>query len=198
MKMIFEQGEFSNYRNSSRLDDAMQPITESYSFEYAARKTTIFLSHKHDELDDLQDIIGFLEHEYNTKVYIDSKDSSMPKVTSGRTAMQIKERITKCNKFILLATNAAIESKWCNWELGYGDSKKYKKNIALFPMKNRGEADYTYKGSEYMSIYPYISYYNGTEKYSTGEYIERGHYIREQREGEPSLITPLKKWLQEY
>ena len=58
MKAIFEQGEFSNYR-SSRLDEAMQPITESY--EYATKKTTMFLSHKHDELDDFQDIIGFLE-----------------------------------------------------------------------------------------------------------------------------------------
>ena len=39
MKAIFEQGEFSNYR-LSRLDEAMQPITESY--EYATKKTTIF------------------------------------------------------------------------------------------------------------------------------------------------------------
>ena len=195
MKAIFEQGEFSNYR-SSRLDEAMQPITESY--EYATKKTTIFLSHKHDELEDLRDIIGFLEQNYNAKVYIDSRDPSMPRVTSGETATRIKERITKCNKFILLATNAAIESKWCNWELGYGDSKKFKNNIALFPMKNRGQGDYAYKGSEYMLIYPYISYYDGTEKYTSGEYIKRGFYVREEREDKAALITPLEKWLQEY
>ena len=96
----------------------------------------------------------------------------MPRVTSGETATRIKERITKYNKFILLATNDAIESKQCNWELGYGDSKKFKNNIALFPMKNRGQGDYAYKGSEYMSIYPYISYFDGTEKYRSGEYIK--------------------------
>jgi hypothetical protein len=195
VKKIFEHGEFSRYR-LSRLDEAMQPITESY--QYAARKTTIFLSHKHDELDDLRDIIGFLEHNYNTKVYIDSQDPSMPKVTSGETATRIKDRITKCNKFILLATNDAIESKWCNWELGYGDSKKYKGNIALFPMKDRGQEDYSYRGSEYMSIYPYITYYNGTETYTSGDYVKRGYYVREERLGKAGLITPLEDWLQKY
>lgn len=49
----------------------------------------------------------------------------MPQVTSGETAIRIKDRIDKCDKFILLATDKAVESKWCNWELGYGDAKKY-------------------------------------------------------------------------
>ena len=71
-------------------------------------------------------------------------------------------------------------------------------NIALFPMKNRGQGDYAYRGSEYMSIYPYISYFDGTEKYTSGEYIKRGFYVREEREGDAALITPLEKWLQEY
>lgn len=47
----------------------------------------------------------------------------MPKVTSAETATRIKDRISRCDKFILLATNGAIDSKWCNWELGFGDAK---------------------------------------------------------------------------
>lgn len=197
MKKIFEHGEFSYYR-SYRLDEARKAITESYDSIYhsAYKKTTVFISHKHDDLDDLRDVLGFLETVYGVKVYIDSQDPSMPKKTSGETAKRIKERIEKCNKFILLATNGAIESKWCNWELGYGDAKKYKRNMALFPIKDKGESDYLYNGNEYMSIYPYITYFNGTEKYTSGKLIEKGYYIREEQESGPATITPLSEWLQ--
>lgn len=191
MKSIFEQGEFERF-STVRLDEARAAISES--FEFSQAKTTIFISHKHDDLEDLKGLIGFLEHTYSVKVYIDSKDVSMPKITSGETATKIKDRITKCNKFILLATNGAIESKWCNWELGYGDAKKYQNNIALFPVKPKGDSDYNYKGSEYMSIYPHISYYYGDETYSDGNYIKRGYYVKTLANG-TNYITPLADWL---
>lgn len=193
MKKIFEQGDFSNYR-SYRLDEARRPITESYDL-YAKRRTTVFISHKHDDLDSLSEVLGFLEKTYGVKVYIDSQDSAMPRVTSGETAKRIKDRILKCDKFIFLGTNGAIESKWCNWELGFGDANKYKDNIALFPMKGKGESDYLYKGNEYMSIYPYIVYSDGNEKYQSGAYIEQGYYVREEQTDGSSTIVPLKKWL---
>ena len=132
MKNIFEKGDFNNF-SSIRLDEAKISINKSY--EFSQKTTTVFISHRHDDLEDLMGLIGFLEKTYGIKAYIDSQDSSMPKVTSGETATNIKSRISACDKFILLATNGAIESKWCNWELGFGDAKKYKNNIALFPMK---------------------------------------------------------------
>ena len=58
-----------------------------------------------------EELIGLLERKYNIKAYIDSLDKSMPKKTSGETASKIKQRINRCNKFILLATNGAVESK---------------------------------------------------------------------------------------
>lgn len=160
VKTIFEQGSFQNYSHV-RLDEARSPVVE-YS-QYAVRKTTVFISHKHDELEDLKGILGFLQQTYGVKVYIDSQDPAMPKITSAETALNIKNRIDQCNKFILLATNGAIESKWRNWELGYGDARKFKKHIALFPFKPKGALNREYKGSEYMSIYPYISYYEKNE-----------------------------------
>ena len=65
-------------------------------------KTTVFISHKHDDLDEIKGLIGLLERKYNIKAYIDSLDKSMPKKTSGETASEIKQRINRCNKFILL------------------------------------------------------------------------------------------------
>lgn len=190
MKSIFEQGTFSIYARS-RLDEARSTILEHSQF--GNRKTTVFISHKHDELDDLKGFLGFLETEYDVKVYIDSRDPYMPEVTSAETAHNIKSRIRQCDKFILLATNAAIKSKWCNWELGFGDAQKYDKHIALFPMKPKNAQDYEYIGSEYMSIYPYISYYDGTECYTNGEHIPKGYYIRQLKK-DGNYITPLATW----
>lgn len=188
MRTIFEQGIFNNY-SRVELKKSMSPILESS--QYGIRIATVFISHKHDDLNDLKGLLGFLEKHYNVKVYIDSQDPQMPKITSAKTALNIKERIKQCNKFILLATNGAIESKWCNWELGYGDAQKYKKNIALFPMKPKGKNDNDYKGNEYMSIYPHIAYFEGTEVDCYGEKIPEGFYIIEK---DSSIIIPLGEW----
>lgn len=143
MKRIFDSREFRHYQISS-LYESRGAISSGTMY---ASYTTVFLSHKHDDLDDLKDVIGFLQTQYGVKVYIDSRDPSMPPFTSGETAINIKNRIKQCNKFILLATNGAVESKWCNWELGFGDAQKFKDHIAIFPIKPSGA---TYKGTEYM------------------------------------------------
>ena len=114
----------------------------------------------------------------------------MPKIISGETATQIKERITECDKFILLATDGAIESKWCNWELGFGDANKGK-GVALIPMK-KGYGDY--KGSEYLDIYPYIAYLNGYEDFTNGYYLRQGYYVVSNNNKRKSFI-PFSDWL---
>ena len=191
MKKIFEQGSFGSY-SQVRLDKARESVLEHS--QYGRRKTTVFISHKHDDLEDLKGVLGFLQQIYGVKVYIDSQDPTMPKVTSAKTALNIKTRIKQCDKFILLATNGAIESKWCNWELGYGDSQKFKEHIALFPMKPEGTYDFEYKGSEYMKIYPYIAYYNGTETYTDDSPILRGYYVCTQEMNGTDYIIPLADW----
>ncbi len=194
MKRILESGQFSNYREGVSLDSASMEVANLYKSYFG--KTTVFVSHKHDDLEDLSGLIGFLEKNYNVKAYIDSKDSSMPSVTSGVTASKIKERIRQCDKFILLATDGAVESKWCNWELGYGDSQKFSsKDIAILPLKRKGYSDSSYKGNEYMQIYPYISFYEGNETNTTGGYVNRGYYVVTDDEKGVHNIIPLESWL---
>lgn len=53
---IFQQGEFSDYSNIS-LNESRAEVSEI--LHYASAKTTVFISHKHDELDDLKGVIGF-------------------------------------------------------------------------------------------------------------------------------------------
>lgn len=156
-----------------------------------SKRILVFISHKHSDLDALKPLIAMFEKEYNVTTYVDSRDPRMPEVTNAETAKRIKEIIQTCNKFILLATNAAIESKWCNWELGYGDSYRFPKDIAIFPFDNNNN----FKGNEYMKLYPHISYYYGNEKYTDGRGITEGYYVvvEDKSEGLRHL-TPLWKW----
>lgn len=126
-------------------------------------KTSVFLSHSHDDLekDYVNKVIVFLRG-LGIRVYIDSNDSSLPPFTNAETARKIKEEIKNNKKFILLATMKAINSKWCNWELGYGDAFKYIHNIALFPLS---ETSGSWEGNEYLKIYPRIEESNILNEY---------------------------------
>ena len=118
----------------------------------AGNKLNVFLSHRHDEEKLVRYIKSILES-LNSKVYIDWEDTSMPPYPNGDTAMKLKEKIRSLDKFIFVASNGAISSKWCNWELGYGDAyKSISDKITIFPVKNQDG----WKGSEYLKIYPRI------------------------------------------
>ena len=61
-------------------------------------------------------------------------------------------------------------------------------------MKPSGSNEYLYKGREYMKIYPYISYFDGSEKFSNGSPIAAGYYVRTEEEN-TNYIEPLSEWL---
>lgn len=109
----------------------------------------------------------------SVQFFVDWLDDGMPKTTSGLTAVRIKEKIKDNHKFILLATEEAIKSKWCNWELGLGDAAKYIDHIAILPIKKE-YSDFT--GSEYLQIYPYIELLDSTT-YLKGSYRNPGAYV---------------------
>ncbi|UZO82112.1 toll/interleukin-1 receptor domain-containing protein [Aquimarina sp. ERC-38] len=163
---------------------------KSFKEESNRFKTKIFLSHKHDEREYLEGAISFLKS-YSVDVYVDWLDDGMPKTTSGRTADRIKQKIKDNHKFILLATEGAISSKWCNWELGLGDAAKYIDHIAILPIK-REYSDFS--GSEYLEIYPYIfnvDYY----QYYKGHYRAKGTYVVFPSINGNDKVVSITEWL---
>ncbi|HMV09411.1 MAG TPA: toll/interleukin-1 receptor domain-containing protein [Cyclobacteriaceae bacterium] len=129
-------------------------VSENRIFFKATSITSIFLSHSHTDKDVIEQAKIFFEN-LGISVYVDWADKTMPESTSGVTAQKIKSQIVTGNdKFILLATDNAIASKWCNWEVGIADSFKLSsKKMALLPLAdNRG----TWGGNEYLQIYPRI------------------------------------------
>ena len=128
-------------------------LNEARQYSRGLYTTSIFLSHSHHDSAYVKEVVVLLR-KMGVDVYVDWMDDSMPTTTSGKTAALLKQKIKENDKFVFLATNKSIESKWCNWEIGFGDAHKYINKIALFPLKEDNYTDW--KGSEYLQIYPYI------------------------------------------
>ena len=142
----------SKFLKDTKLEDNLLFVLKHFTKKLAEDKPSIFISHKHGELDYVFRLQNLLE-QFGFTGWVDWQDNSMPKETSGETALKLKEKILKSDKFILLATNAAIESKWCNWEVGFADAHKYIEHIALLPLKKDNG---NFVGEEYLQIYPSI------------------------------------------
>jgi hypothetical protein len=128
-------------------------VNETRTFSKPTATTSIFLSHSHTDKAVVEQAKIFFEN-LNISIYVDWADETMPEKANGVTATKIKSKIQSNDKFVLLATNAAVISKWCNWEVGIGDTYKLSnKKIALLPLSDNSG---TWQGNEYFQIYPRI------------------------------------------
>lgn len=159
---------------------------------HSASGITVFISHKHSDLqsigdiNDLKGLLDYLKSVYNVIPYIDSMDKRMPKETCAETAERIKYVIDACDKFILLATNKALASKWCNWEVGIADKKKLPtQDMAILPMLDNN--DTLYDGNEYLELYPYLE--------SSIDQYGRKHLYVSIKDGEKRKWISLYDWL---
>lgn len=187
--MILTESQLAKLAAGANIIREVNTTTRYFS---TGKRTSVFLSHKHDDIASLKRVAYILE-QLDAAIYVDWLDNSIPKRTSGETARIIKEKIIKYDKFILVASEGAIASEWCNWELGFGDAHKYENGkIALFPI---AQDNSEWSGSEYLQIYPTIRYYDGkTENYRNGGIIPQGYYYQFKKEGF-YYLTPLLEWL---
>lgn len=187
---FFSESQLKNQQRSLKTYMTLNESLRNFKSESPSFKTKIFLSHKHDEKEYLEGAVSLLKN-YGVDVYVDWQDEGMPKTTSGETAVRIKQKIRENHKFILLATEAAISSKWCNWELGLGDSAKYIEHIALMPII-KDNSDFS--GSEYLSIYPYI-FNIDSYQFFKGNYRSQGTYVVYPSVNGNDSVVPIGEWL---
>ncbi|MBP8114665.1 MAG: toll/interleukin-1 receptor domain-containing protein [Chitinophagaceae bacterium] len=128
-------------------------VNESRSESSTGKTSSVFLSHCHTDKSLVSEAVAFFKG-MNINIYVDWMDESMPEKTNGITAQKIKQKIILNDKFVLLATNDAVSSKWCNWELGISDTFKLTKDkMVILPLAdNRGN----WLGNEYLQIYPRV------------------------------------------
>lgn len=186
---IFTREEFSNTVWRMTGENYFPDIlNESRSYREATPGyKTIFLSHSHLDASYVLKTRKFFEN-LGIKIYVDWADEYMPKQTCGDTATKIKEKIRGNNFFVFLATDNSIISRWCNWEVGYGDSYKFSEykeenRILILPLaSNRRD----WEGNEYLQLYPYVIHRKKVYPYSTEEF-----YVHNP---DGSEVT-LKNWL---
>ena len=145
---ILSKAEFASVARSKTGTSGLE---KTRAFSKTTATTTLFLSHSHVDKPLVEQAKIFFEN-LGIAIYVDWADETMPERPNGITAQKIKSQIsTQNDKFVLLATNDALSSRWCNWEVGIADVFKLtSKKMALLPLS---DANQSWRGNEYLQIY---------------------------------------------
>lgn len=138
--------EYARGTQKGRLAEAARSSTRTTS------GPSVFLSHSHADRDIVEPAANFLAS-LGVIVYVDWMDPEMPAVTNPDTARRIREMIKLNRRFLVLATQRSLESRWVPWELGYADGEKKFSDIAILPVS---ESVYQTAPNEYIQVYQRI------------------------------------------
>ncbi|WP_062052828.1 toll/interleukin-1 receptor domain-containing protein [Aquimarina longa] len=170
------------FRNNARIyNKSVIKSLQLFKEETKLLKTLLFLSYKYDELEELDSAINFLKG-FRILIHVDyilEEITSEDKMVTKRIQEQIEDKIKKSRKFIFIATENAISSKHCKWQIRYANTQKSIDHIAILPIRE----DYAdYSGKEYLQKYPYIQKNEMNPivyevKFPNGDIIELGDWL---------------------
>lgn len=149
----------SNYLKSVTRN---RPLLESQRlFSSAKGKSSfdIFLSHSFLDKDEVEGLFFELT-DMGFSVYVDwivDPHLDRSNVTK-ESATFIRNRMRSCRSLILAISDNATTSRWMPWELGYMDA--HTSNCSILPVSRQATAPSSYKGTEYLSLYPFITQVN--------------------------------------
>lgn len=115
----------------------------------------IFLSHSFLDKAEVEGLYIELTR-MGYKVYVDwiiDPHLDRNNVTKS-TATHIRKRLNSSKTLLLAISENASVSKWMPWELGYVDGHTNK--CAIIPVSRESNPASSYKGVEYLSLYPFI------------------------------------------
>ena len=114
----------------------------------AAKVKSAFLCHSHKDRHLVEKLLALFAAK-GIDLYVDWKDHEMPAQPNRQTAERIQKKIEELDLFLYLATSNSSTSKWCPWEIGYGDKAKGKSRILILPIE---EGTLVF-GQEYLLLY---------------------------------------------
>ena len=146
---------YSVYSSESTHDSIRKSLLSEAEINFSAgrRSFDVFLSHSYSDKELILGMKLGLE-EFGYSVYIDwIEDDSIDRTNvTKENVLWIKERMRN-SKCLLYATSSnSFLSKWMPLELGFMDG--FNDKVAILPI-SKTEAT-SYKGAEYLGIYPYI------------------------------------------
>lgn len=134
-------------------------VADSYRM-FSARKEKyihfdIFLSHSYLDKDVIEGLYIELT-QMGFKVYVDwIVDPELDRNhVDNLTATIIRNRLKSSEALLLAISTNATMSKWMPWELGYVDGNTNK--CAIIPVSDNLTSLSFYKGTEYLSLYPFV------------------------------------------
>lgn len=145
----------------------------------------VFLSHSSLDHNEVLILIE-LFNKCGYSVYVDwifDKQLDRSNVTP-QTAQTLRTRMKQSKGLSYLATGNASQSKWCPWELGYFDGLSNSRCCILPVLR---ETVKTFKGQEYLGLYPYLEY----EKIANSDKFD--FWVQAQ---DSSKYVSLRQWLQ--
>jgi hypothetical protein len=142
--------------------EAQRNIFKEQKLYAAIRKYDIFLSHSYAD----KDLALLLKKEIESmesnvyKVYLDWDDDPELDRThvTQETAEHLRKVMRDCKCLFYAISINSKNSVWMPWECGYFDGLKGK--VAICPA-SKTQTENSYKGQEYLGLYPYIDEYNG-------------------------------------
>jgi len=137
---------------------AKSELTERVHRQDTTPKHDIFLSHSYEDRKIVIGVALTIE-DLGYSVYIDWRDDPNLDRTaiSIETAEMLRIRMMSCRCLLYSVTNNASDSKWMPWELGFKDG--HNKLVAVLPVVQ--QATSSFKGQEYLDIYPYVDIAKG-------------------------------------
>lgn len=157
------------YKNAARVySKTTLESLNLFKKETKQLKLPIFLSYHNEELEELDNAINFLKN-FGALIYpdffIEKKGSKNKRdKVPDHVNPKVEKKISQNSKFIFVATENALQSKKCKWELRYANAKKAVGDIVILPIRE----DYDdYSGIELLKKYPYIH----KKSVDTNEYI---------------------------
>ena len=186
--MLLNRPYLENAAHLSHMDSSdvrNQVFTENSQIYFTKSAYDVFLSHSYLDKSLVYTIVD-LFNAAGYSVYVDwMVDTQLDRsFVSSSTANTLRKRMDTCQGLAYIATSNISNSKWCPWELGYMDGKQNSR-CAILPVLNSQAA--TFKGQEYLGLYPYIDYaqIENSEKYE--------FWVNDPNN--PNKYVRLKNWL---
>lgn len=146
----------SDYLKSLARNKTLTESTKMFAEKDKAHTSfDIFLSHSFLDKDEVEGL--YLElTKMGFSVYVDwivDPHLDRNNVTKA-TATLVKHRLKSSKSLLLAVSYNASMSKWMPWELGFVDGST--NNCAIVPVSREIITPKSYKGVEYLSLYPFI------------------------------------------
>jgi hypothetical protein len=140
----------ATFQNSYRIRDDMKKLAATQG------QFDIFLSQR--QLD--AEVVKVLYDDITAmgyRVYVDwITDQELDRTrVNSETAEALRKRLRDAKCLLYVATAGSTDSKWMPWELGFKDG--HSKKVAILPIAASDVSSDSYRGQEYLGLYPYVS-----------------------------------------